>query len=232
MHMHLLYLDDAGSVVDAAQEFYVLGGFSVFERQPHWISKRLDAIAGRFGPDHSAIELHGNPMLKGSGMWRKIPKADRQQAYKDALNVLPSHGQSRAHAFAAVIRKQAASPHDPVEIAFEQIANRFDRMLLRFHRQGDTQRGLMILDKSVKETRLQSLAVEFKEVGHRWGNLTNQAEVPVFVDSRATRMIQLADLIAHAAYQNWAKGNAQYFELVRPRLDSEGGVTHGLFTLL
>lgn len=230
--MHLLYLDDAGSVTDVAQEYYVLGGFSLFERQPHWVSKRLDEIAGRFGADHSEIELHGNPMLRGSGKWRKIPRADREQAYKDALSVLPNHGHSRARAFVAVIRKEAASPNDPVEMAFEQVANRFDRMLLRFHRQGDTQRGLMILDKSVKETRLQSLAVEFKEVGHRWGNLTNQAEAPVFVDSRATRLIQLADLIAHAAYQNWARGNSQYFDLVRPQLDSEGGITHGLFTLL
>ena len=168
--MQLLYLDDAGSVIDSGQKYYALGGFSVFERQTHWVSQDLDKIVARFTDNPSEVELHGNPMVKGSGFWRKKPREDRVTAFKDALSVLGRDGRNTpCRAFVAVINKEAASPHDPIELAFEQIASRFDQYLLRLHRNGDTQRGIMICDKSTSETSLQSLATEFKEVGHRWG---------------------------------------------------------------
>ena len=49
--------------------------------------------------------------------------------------------------------------------------------------------------------RLQSLAAEFKAVGHSWGVTHNLADVPLFVDSRATRLIQYADLVAYAMWR-------------------------------
>lgn len=51
----------------------------------------------------------------------------------------------------------------------------------------DTQRGVIILDKSSYETSLQGLSREFRLDGHRWGQLHNIAETPLFVDSRATQ---------------------------------------------
>jgi len=45
---------------------------------------------------------------------------------------------------------------------------------------------------------LQNLAQGFRESGTRWGKLRNLAEVPLFVDSRMSRIIQLADLVAWA----------------------------------
>ena len=32
---------------------------------------------------------------------------------------------------------------DPVEVAFEQLASRFDYYLVRLHKKGDTQRGII-----------------------------------------------------------------------------------------
>jgi hypothetical protein len=81
-----------------------------------------------------------------------------------------------------------------MEVAFEHIASRFDRMLGRLYKGGDTQRGLIVLDKSTYETSLQGLATTFRTKGHQWGQLHNLSEVPLFVDSKATRMVQFADL--------------------------------------
>jgi hypothetical protein len=134
----------------------------------------------------------------------------------------------RVRLFGAAIHKIARSPDDPMEYAFEQISNRFDRMLGRLHKSGDTQRGLIVLDKSSYETSLQSLAVNFRTDGHRWGQTHNLAEVPLFVDSRATRMIQYADLIAYALRRYYEKGDATYMDIIKPRFDAEGGVIHGL----
>ena len=61
--MHLLYVDESGSVSDPSQRFFVLTGVSVFERKTHWIEQKLNAIASRFDPANPhSVELHGAPM--------------------------------------------------------------------------------------------------------------------------------------------------------------------------
>jgi hypothetical protein len=225
--MHLLYLDDSGSVHDASQQFFVLAGVSVFERQGHWLAEKLDAVAARFDPaDPSAFELHGSPMLKGSKQWRTIPRADREQGMKDALKVLAaSHSSNRA--FGVAVRKSVIFPRDPVEYAFEQLCGRFDHYLMRLFKAGDTQRGLIVFDKSAQEAAIQSLAIDFKKNGHSRGVLRNMAEVPVFLDSRNSRLVQLADLIAHAIFRKVERGDSSYFDIIQPRFDALGGVVHG-----
>ena len=97
-------------------------------------------------------------------------------------------------AFAVAVDKQAVSPDDPVERAFEEICNRFNLYLTRLHnREGNQPRGLIVMDKSHYEDTLQGLARRFREQGARWGNLRNLAEVRLFVDSAASRLIQITD---------------------------------------
>ena len=49
------------------------------------------------------------------------------------------------------------------------------------------------MDKSDNyESALQSLARTFRAKGTRWGDLRNMSEVPMFVDSRASRIVQIA----------------------------------------
>lgn len=228
--MHLLYLDDSGSVKNAADKHIILAGLSVFERVPYWLSKSLDVIAGRVWPeDPNAIEFRGADIFSGKKHWRGVGKDDRLKAYEDALRVLANS--TRVTLFGAVIHKAAVSPEDPMEFAFEQTANRFDRMLGRLHRANrdpdKQQRGLIILDESTYETSLQSLATEFRAVGHRWGNLRYLAEVPLFVNSKATRMIQYADLVAYALRRYHENGDSKYIDIIRGRFDSEGGIVHG-----
>jgi hypothetical protein len=225
--MHLLYLDDSGSVGNAADRHVILAGVSVFERKPHWFSQSLDAIAAGVWPDDPLrLEFRGADMFSGKRQWRGLEKTVREVAYCDALKVLA--GSTHVRLFGAAIHKAAVSPADPMEAAFEQVSSRFDQMLGRFHKSGDTQRGLLILDKSSYETSLQKLALEFKIDGHRWGRLHNLTDVPLFVDSRATRMIQYADLVAYALRRYYEKGEAKYFDIIKHRFDANGGVIHGL----
>jgi hypothetical protein len=227
LNMHILYLDDSGSVDNASDIHIVLAGLAVFERQPHWLTGRLDEIARRVWPqDPKSLEFRGADMLGGRRHWRGIGKADRASIYAEALAVL---GESRhVQLFAAAIHKQAISPQDPMEFAFEQICNRFDLYLGRLHKAGNTQRGLIILDESSYETSLQGLARHFHDEGHRWGKLHNLADVPFFVNSQATRMIQYADLVAHAVRRYYDKGDATYFDIISRRFDAVGGIVHGL----
>lgn len=227
--MYLLYADESGAASDANQKYFVLAGFCLFERQGYWVAQELDKIAEKFDPaDSSNVELHGNPMRTGKGIFRRFTKAERAAAIKDAIRVFSdSHPGNRL--FAAVVKKDVITPDDPVEHAFEQLASRFDHYLGRLHKSGDTQRGIIIFDKSTYETTIQSLATDFRTIGHQWGVLRNLSEVPLFLDSRASRLIQLADLIAYGLFQKFEHQNDEYYELMEGRFDSEGGVVHGLY---
>lgn len=236
--MHLLYVDESGSVADPSQRYFVLAGVAVFERKTHWIEQELNLIAARFSAEapHD-IELHGSPMRSGKDVWKEHSRDARTQAMLDALGVVRSqHGRNSTQAvrlFGAVIKKSAVSGQDPVDLAFAQLSNRFDLFLQRLYRKhDDAQRGIMLFDKASTEKRIQTLAREFKYAGHKWGTTRNYAEVPVFLDSRASRLIQLADLVAFALYRFYEHNDNTYYQVIARCFDSEGGVEHGLYVHL
>lgn len=233
--MHLLYIDESGSVADPAQRYFVLAGLSVFERKTHWVEQPLNDIAARFNPqDPWSIELHGSPMRSGREGWKTHSLADRLQAMKDVLQqgIADQYGKGVC-LFGAVVKKSSLHGIDPVELAFEQLTNRFDLFLKRLYRKhNDAQRGLMLFDKSSTEQRLQNLAREFKYSGHTWGKTKNYAEVPVFLDSKASRLIQLADMVAFALYRFYEHNDNSFYDVIKHCFDSEGGVEHGLYVHL
>jgi hypothetical protein len=231
--MHLLYMDESGSISDSDQNYFILAGLSVFERQTHWIEQELNSIALRFAPDPQSVhelELHAAPMRNGKGVWRAHSVASRLQAIKDCLAVIPRHHPRDVRVFAAALRKQNFAGQDIAQEAFTQICVRFDLFLMRlYHAKSDKQRGLIIFDKSHTEARIQTLARDFKYSGHPFGVTRNYAEVPVFLDSRASRLIQLADLVAYAMFRHFERNDSQYFEIIEHCFDAEGGVVHGLY---
>lgn len=229
LFMYLLYLDDSGSVGNASDKHVILAGLAIEERRGHWLSKSLNELASRVWPDSPAtIEFRAADIRGGKKHWRGIGKADRDRVYRDALKLLADSPSETVRLFGIAVHKTACSPEDPMEYGFEQVVSRFDHFLGRLHKRNNTQRGLIILDKSSYETSLQGLAKNFANDGHRWGNLHNIPEVPLFVDSTATRLIQFADLIAYALRRYYEAGDDSLFEIIKPRFDSEGGVVHGL----
>ncbi|RZT04288.1 Protein of unknown function [Duganella sp. CF402] len=228
--MHLLYVDESGATTDASQRYFVLAGVSVFERTTHWIEKSLDDIAARIAPDFpNELEFHGSPMRSGKGVWRKIASPEqRESLIVEALRVGVVGQPKGVRLFACVVEKTALVGKDPVHVCFEQLARRFDLFLQRCHTKfNDHQRGLMLFDESSTEQRFQTLAREFKHRGHSYGKTRNYVEVPVFLDSRASRLIQLADLVAFAIFPHFEHGDSKYWDVIKDSFDSEGGVKHG-----
>ena len=230
--MHILYVDDSGSVGDSTQRYFVLGGVSVFERGLyHLIEQADDCVVGFDIGDSAEIELHGTDMYGGRGApWSRIKsRAEREGMISHALGTLTSFNAS-TRLFSIIVDKAAISPRDPVEVAFEELCNRFNLFLRRLkNRKGDDQRGLIVMDESKHEKPLQSLARGFRVNGGRWGQFRHLAEVPLFVDSRAARIIQLADLVAWATFRKYEFSDGRFFDPLIPRFDQDGGVIHGLF---
>ncbi|WP_149240829.1 DUF3800 domain-containing protein [Dyadobacter sp. 32] len=226
--MYLLYADESGSSTTASQTHFVLAGISLFERQGWWISKSLDALAREIDPaEPDRIEFHGNPMFGGKGVWRKISKEDRCRYIREALQIFAQSNRSN-RIFACVVDKSKISPEDPVYFTFEQLASRFDHYLTRLHKDENSQRGIIIFDKSTYEETLQGLATDFRTFGHKWGVLKNLSEVPLFLDSKASRLIQMADLVAYSIFRKHEHGDNQFYSIIQDRFDEVGGVKHGL----
>ena len=228
--MHLLYVDESGSASN--QRFLVLAGLSVFERQAFWISSQLDKLAASINPaDPYAIEFHANHMFQGKGFWRSLPTNQRIELMMECLSVFSSsHNSNRI--FACVADKELLTGKDPLLTAFEQVVTRFDYYLNRLYKQNDTQRGIMIFDKSTYEETFQALARDFRSLGHRWGILNNLAEVPLFIDSQASRLIQLADMVAYSLYRFYERQDNRFYSIIKNRFDFYGNKQHGLCELI
>jgi hypothetical protein len=227
--MYLLYLDDAGSVLNSSDTHVVLAGIALFERQVHFLDRLLSDLAAEIAPQAPhELEFHASHMHAGKGFWRSIKdRAVRRRLLAEALSK-GDQLKGKWALFGVAVEKKSVSPDDALEYAFEQVISRFDRFLGRMHRKHNTQRGLLILDRSTQETRLQGLTRDFRQNGHRWGRLNNMVDVPFFADSRATRAIQYADMVAYALWRHYEKGDSEFFNIIETAFDAEGGVRHGL----
>jgi len=230
--MHVLYIDDSGAVGNAYEKFFILGAVSVFERGLYHLIKAADECVRDFkigNPED--IELHGTAMYQGRGApWNTIKERSRREEFVQcALGTLVAPTAS-VRLFAVAVDKAAVSPRDPVELAFEELCNRFNLFLQRIkNRTGDNQRGLIVMDESKHEKPLQKLAKNFRVNGGNYGHYRHLAEVPLFVDSRATRLIQLADLVAWSTFRKYEHSDGRFFDQLIPRFDADGGVIHGLY---
>lgn len=227
--MHLLYLDDSGSAANTDEEYLILGGVSIFEAQADYITRELDSLAESIHPaDPRSVEFHASEIFaRRKPPWKEMSKDDAVGMIKSVLRVL-AKSYDTARAFACAVHKPSFPDRDPMKLAFEDLCSRFDRYLGRLRKAGDRQRGLLILDESAHETTLQQMARNFRTLGTHWGVVRNLAETPLFVDSRASRVVQLADHVAYAVFRRYDRGDTQYFDVVAPKFDADDGVVHGL----
>ena len=230
--MHLLYADESGSIADPNQRYFVLAGVCVFETGTYWIEQELNDLVRKFQPEDTySLELHANHMRVGKKQWRHHSVEQRRQAIADALmlSVVRRHPH-QVRLFGIVLDKQKHQGQDIAFTAFEQLSSRFDMFLTRlFQTKKRRERGLLLFDKCSTEERMQALARDFRGTGHSYGKTRNYAEVPVFLDSRASRLIQLADLVCYALFRNFQYDDDTYFKVIEHCFDSEGGVQHGLY---
>jgi hypothetical protein len=156
-----------------------------------------------------------------------MTRQEAQGVIKAILNIL-KNSYDTAKAFACAIHKDSYKGRDPVELAFEDLCSRFDMYLNRLRGEGDRQRGILILDETAHETALQRMAREFRTLGTRWGVIRNLPETPMFVDSQASRLIQVADHVAYAVFRRYNACDTTYFDIIASKFHSSEGVVHGL----
>lgn len=227
--MFLLYLDDAGSPGNAAEEYFVLGGIAVFEAQVDYFNREIDKIASPYNPTSPEdVELHASAIFsRRIEPWKSLEINDARGLLKSVLRVV-ADSYSTTCLFACAVHKKSFPNADPVALAFEDLCQRFDMFLARKRQSGDQQRGMLVLDDTTHETSLRELSREFRKTGTRWGTVRNIADTPFFVDSKASRLVQIADHIAYSVFRRYNAGDAQYMDIVAHRFHEADGVIHGL----
>ncbi len=199
--MYILYLDESGT--HAESRYFALAGLAVFERETFFLSQRLDEIAREYFPDSpETVEFHANQLAlqKGRKMSAPFDTLDFGQRLRLRNEIYKVISNSKAHVFGIGIEKSFID-EPPYEHALEQILNRFDRMLNRMYQQGDQQRGLVVVAESSYRQNLESLARRIWTEGHRWGEMRNMSDVPLFAPAKSTRLLQLADFVVNAVYR-------------------------------
>lgn len=228
--MYCLYLDDSGSVKNTSEHHFVLGGFCIHAHKIYYARKFLDELAKKIDPNnHENLEFHASEIHAGRGIWKPINKTERHEIIKKVLQCLEVEKNNTA-VFACAVHKADYPKRDPVEFAFEDLCSRFEMFLnKKYHLTKQRVKGIIILDKSIHENILQQLAITFRQSGTRWRSLTNLVEVPMFIDSKSSRLIQLADHVAYATFRWYQSKDYKYYDVIQALFDTdENGVIHGL----
>jgi hypothetical protein len=225
--MYLLYVDESGNPEGTQDRYFVLGGVAMFERKVYWVNDAVDRLQDQIFPGLN-VEFHAQAIVSHhEEPWHSLPSSDRSKTLQNLCSIISTDNDVCLFAVAV----ERATTTEPVARAFEEMCNRFDLFLKRLHAQGNTQRGLIIFDESRYESRLQTLLTGYRRTGTRFGRVHNFADVPFFADSRSTRLLQLADLVAYAVYRRYERFNTWLLDQIINRFDSEGDVIHGLVHL-
>lgn len=153
---------------------------------------------------------------------------DLVRDYKPANSRLP-------HALFGVVVDNNFRPDwkslDRERFAYEVLLNKFDVMLKRRRvKENLPNRGLVIHDRRViAEQDIQQWTAGWRVAAGTIGKIRNLADVPLFSDSRATRLLQVADIVSYALYRryNRSTNDSQYLQRIWSAFDLANGVVHG-----
>lgn len=227
--MYLLYIDESGNAHDAGDRHFVLAGLAVFERRTYWMQREAELIKARHFPTSPPIDFHAQPIRNGQGFWRRVVPEKRQTVLAEIGKVIAGAPSAEAVAFGAVIEKNdTIHGANAIRLALEQVTKRFDTLLSRKAKRGNPQRGLIVLAQSHYEQHAKTWLNEFRGLGTQWGVLNNLADVPFTAPAKETRMLQLADYVAHGLFLMYERRDPTLIKPIIDRFDCTGGTYHGL----
>ncbi|MBM3696622.1 MAG: DUF3800 domain-containing protein [Actinobacteria bacterium] len=208
--MYLLLLDESGT--HPGSPVFILGGLAVHEHDAWFFQRRLETLLDRelgpLGLSAADFELHASEIKSPTrprkpSPWAQVSPGDRLRILgRTYFSIAHYHWVDPAHPaaiFGAVVPRGRPSAE---QYAYELVLKKFDTMLSRlFHATGQRDQGLAIHDNRVIERTVQDWTSRWRLAAGRVGRLNNLADVPLFADSRASRLLQAADFITWALWR-------------------------------
>lgn len=229
--MYLLYVDESGRVPGVAPEYFVLAGLAVNEHDAWEFGRSVSGLVQQHFPTQSDIELHATHMWSARHDWAPLGRRQSRQVLRSlATQIANWRSQSGrgVRLFATAVHKRSFPGPDIGILAHQQLITRFDTFLTRLHREGDSHRSVIIADRSSYEGAIQGLVARWKGQPNSAGTIPSVAEVPLYVDSRASRLVQAADAVAWGVWQYYENGHDEWIGTLQESFDSAGDVQHGL----
>lgn len=207
-----------------------MGAVAIRDEDCYPFSRSIDNLQRAVVPECADQEIHATEIWSGRRSWARVPQAKRLALLDAVFDHLGSwQSQNRAPIFFGVAIHRASFPgRDLLELAHVQLFRRFDTLLARLHRSGDSHRSVVVADDSSYEKIVQKLVPEWKRKGTDIGRLNSLIEVPFFVDSAASRIVQMADCVAWGIFNYYERGHTKYLQYLHDRFDCDSGVQHGL----
>lgn len=250
--MYLLFVDESGT--HGGSHAFVLGGLAIHESDARRLQRDLDALVvrhlGRRPQNLDEFELHAaemrnakkpKPASKGSGVtsiWTSYPRDMRLALLDEAYDLIAGFeaGDSRLPValFGVVLDRNFRPDWSQIErerYAYEVLLNKFDVMLKTSRVSRNLPNlGLVIHDRRVVAERdIQSWTSEWRIAAGNVGRIRNLADVPLFADSRATRLLQVADLVSYSIFRRFNPEieREPSFQKIWPKFHHEEGQVHG-----
>ena len=231
--MYLLYLDESGDPYSWDEyNTFVLGGVAVFEGEVNKLASSLDEIQKRFLPSIPVpLNFHASHIRNGNGRFRKMSPENRAQLMQDVYSIIADAKWPGLIPFATAIDVSWVEPgKDACTGAFEEICRMFNGFLMRKYQRGYPDKGLLILDPSGRETRYRECIADYRAHGTSWGYIGNIVDIPYFARSKETRMMQLADFCAYAAFLHYERGIHEFFNMISPQFARADDLTQSRLT--
>jgi len=135
---------------------------------------------------------------------------------------------TKARIFAECIDKahysQPKSQYESINHqAFEQLVSRFETYLkIATRNLGNKQFGLLIHDNNeTVERKHTEMMTKYQETGTLWTSINNIIDTPLFVDSKLTSMVQIADLCSFALRRYLERSEEPLYNEVIKRADKK-----------
>jgi hypothetical protein len=229
--MYLLYVDESGNPHSDTDGHFVLGGLAVFERQAYYLSRDVDRLQRRLFPDHEGyLPFHASEITGRRKFWRSQSPEKRAQTIAELGKVIAKSNHPGVVLLASAVERRSDLPGEElVKRATEDLCRRFDLFLMRRHHEfNDPQRGLLILADSKFSGRSRSWVKDFRDLGTKWGVVRNLCDIPFFAGPEETRLLQLADYVAHAVFRQHERADASWLNPIAHRFDQAGGILNGV----
>jgi Protein of unknown function (DUF3800) len=246
--MYLMYVDESGT--HGASPYFVLCGLAIQEQDAWHLQRKLHhTLASQLpkGLNPLDFELHASEMLnpnrfsrsrpgrkpRPKSEWRRVRSSVRMSILDSALDALAAYSPMDPTRplvlFGSVV---ARGYKDSEKIAYELLLYRFERLVSWYGRARPEphERALVIHDKRMIERDVQAWTSRWRNVVGRFGQLRHLADVPLFADSKVSRVIQAADLVSWALwrYYGLAQPDAYWADKLWHLFEGSGGTMHGL----
>lgn len=189
--MYVIYLDESGDPnAWSKQNHFIIGGIAIHEGQIRRLSNVLDDVQAEFFPGISVpLKFHAVDINSGRDRFRSICKSVRQRMLETVNDEIAKTAYPNAVLFATAMHiSSVRHAEQALRDTFQDIAQRINTFLLRFHHQGTPQKGLLIIDRSQStESRYRILIADFRGEGTEYGYLDNIVDIPYFSQSSDSR---------------------------------------------